>query len=166
MYLRTIGRRFTQKTAYFLVMNSKRCTLRLRCLQWGFLAVSGRYWQVRDWRHRTSKMRITWTCTLRLRCLQWGSRAVSGRYWQERDWRHWTTKMRITWTCTLRLGCLQWGSPTVSSRMERYWNWSCGSRIVWRHVLSTWASVPLKKGPKTEYSKSVPRNQTKRVISC
>ena len=26
MYLRTIGRRFTQMIAYFLVMNSKRCT--------------------------------------------------------------------------------------------------------------------------------------------
>ena len=26
MYVRTIGRRFTQMNAYFLVMNSKRCT--------------------------------------------------------------------------------------------------------------------------------------------
>ena len=29
MYLRSIGRRFTQMIAYFLVMNSKRITLRI-----------------------------------------------------------------------------------------------------------------------------------------
>ena len=27
MYLRAVGRRFTQMNAYFLVMNSKRCTI-------------------------------------------------------------------------------------------------------------------------------------------
>ena len=27
MYLRAVGRRFTQMNAYFLVMNSKRCTM-------------------------------------------------------------------------------------------------------------------------------------------
>ena len=30
MYLRTIGRRFTHMNAYFLLMNSKRCNIKIR----------------------------------------------------------------------------------------------------------------------------------------
>ena len=33
MNLRAVGRRFTQMNAYFLVMNSKRCTVALNSLQ-------------------------------------------------------------------------------------------------------------------------------------
>ena len=34
MYLRAVGRRFTQINAYFLVMNSKRCILKTWILTW------------------------------------------------------------------------------------------------------------------------------------
>ena len=33
MYLRAVGRRFTQMNAYFLVMNSKRCIIRIKIKQ-------------------------------------------------------------------------------------------------------------------------------------
>ena len=79
------------------------CALPLSGCGWcspGSRAVSGNFWQLRDWRLLITTIRITWACTLRLRLVQSGSRAVSGIFFRAKKSRD---SLRVSYCGTFEI---------------------------------------------------------------